>query len=647
MAALQQRAAERALSTVAPYVPAWLATPATYGLAHAAHTAWHDQPGPAMASALLAAAVTWGTSHITPTSAPLWRAHATATVGLATGGIALSAAIDPTSPGALSAWAILGIATPLSWTIRRITRNGGTTSDGPKALTAGDSGLAAQVRALKGVEIGPPAVEGGRVKAPLHVVSPEGDIERVQDATRTIAAALGVGRNSVRVQADPDDAGRAELIVVPRDHLKHTIPWPGPSAPGGSIGDGFAVGLYEDGIPAVFWLNGDPEAGRNATHLGVFGMNGSGKSSGGEVTWADLLTRRDACLWLGDPVKGEQTLGAVRAGGDWVVTDTAGCRDQIRALPDVIAARADQLGRWGHKQWTPDVFETHDMPALVVWWEEAAKLFRDEIGEDITGLLETARSAGVFIVISLQRPSVGIMSGDDREQIGATWCFGVKGSTTAKMALPPEVRAAGAAPEAWANRRAGYAYLVAPGVDEERYATPMRAYRITAEQLAEAVEGYAEIRASLDAVSAAAAGGAYANRHRDATTTTMPAPRQGPAVIVRDTDRLDLPVNHEPDLPEPDVDAPIEVPTTPSITFARPATQEMPREQAVALLRETIVEMNRAGRTEFRPHDLRDVRARVGRARTWVTGELQALVKAGLLEDDGRGNYRIRDLVPA
>ncbi|MEU0940121.1 hypothetical protein [Embleya sp. NPDC005971] len=640
--ALHQRASERALSTVAPYVPAWLAAPATYGLAYGAHTAWHDQPGPAMGTALLAAAFTWGTSRIAPSSAPLWRAHATTTVGLVAGGISLSAAVDPTTPGALSAWAILGIATPLSWTIRRITRNGGTTPGDPKAITAGDQGLAAQVRALKGVDVGPPTVEGGRVKATLRVVSPDGDIEQVQAATRGIAAALGVGRNGVRIQTDPDDAGRAELIVVPRDHLKNTIVWPGPSAAGGSIGAGFKVGLYEDGEPAVFWLNGDPKIGRNATHLGVFGMNGSGKSSGGEVTWADLLTRRDACLWLGDPVKGQQTLRDVAPGVDWVATDTTECRAQIRALPDVISARADQLGRWGHKEWTPEVFDTHGMPAMVCWWEEAAKLFRDEVGEDITGLLETARSAGVFLVISLQRPSVGIMSGDDREQIGAVWCFGVKGSTTAKMALPPEVRADGAAPEAWANRRPGYAYLVAPGVDEERYATPMRSYRITAEQLAQVVEQYAEIRAVLDPVSAQAAGEAYANRRRG---TTVPAARKETTVAARD--EFKLPTNHEPDLPEVDVDEPIEVPDHPSITLAAPAGNEMGREAAVRLLREAIVEMSRAGRTTFRPHDLRDTRAQAGRSRTWVTGELQALVTAGLLEDDGRGTYRIRDLVPA
>lgn len=643
-----RRTTERGISKLGPYIPPWLCAGATYGTAFAAHTAWSTSPGPALATGALAAALTWGTSRVAPTSVPLWRPHATVTVGLVTGGIAASTAIDPTAPGALSAWAILGTAAALSWNIRHATRNGGApTEDGaPKAIT--DGGLAAQVKALKGVKVGPPIVEGGRVRATLRATG-EADIEDVQASTGKIAAALGVGRNSVRVQADPDDASRGELIVVPRDHLKNTIPWPGPSSPGGSIGDGIHLGLYEDGEISRFWFSGDPGEGRNATHLGVFGMNGSGKSSGGETVWGDVLALRDAVLWVGDPVKGEQTLGVAKAGIDWPAVTKPQCRDMIRSLPDVIAARADQLGKWRYKQWTPEVFEAHGMPAMIVWFEEAAALFRDEVGEDITGLLETARSAGVFLVISLQRPSVGTMSGDDREQIGAVWCFGVKGSTTARMALPEEVLAAGAAPEVWANRRPGYAYLVAPGVDDERYPTPMRSYRITSDQLAQVIEEYAETRPILDPVSARAAGDAYAGRSQGTTSVTLPAARKETAVAVRDdTDPIAaVPENHEPDLPDVDADEPIALPDRPSITLAAPARDEMDRDAAVRLLREAIVAINASGRSTFRPHDLRAVRAQVGRCRTWVTGELQALVAAGMLEDDGRGTYSIRDLVPA
>ncbi|MBQ1166137.1 ATP-binding protein, partial [Streptomyces sp. A73] len=69
----------------------------------------------------------------------------------------------------------------------------------------------------------------------------------------------------------------------------------------------------------------------------------------------------------------------------------------------VITARADALGRAGFKNWTPDAFEQLNMPSMIVWIEEAAKFFRE--GTEMEGLVMEARSAGISVIISLQRPS--------------------------------------------------------------------------------------------------------------------------------------------------------------------------------------------------------------------------------------------------
>lgn len=614
--------ANAAVSRIGPYVPPWLCAGATYGLATAAHTAWSTSPGPAMATAALGAALTWATWKMAPDTAPLWRAHSTLTTMACLEGIAVSTAINPATPGALSAWAILGGGTALSWTIRRAVNTAtGQGEQGPKAIT-GD--LVDTVRALKNAKIDRPQVDGGRVRAAIHA---PGGVETIQQSTKEIAAALGVGANAVRVQPDPDDASRAELVVVPRDHLRTMTEWPGPSTPGGSITDPVRVGVYEDGTPAELWFPGDPHAGRNACHYGVYGTNGSGKSSGAELAWAEILTRRDVALMLADPVKGAQTLGAYRESAAWVAMSKDECRGMIRALPDMIAARANQLGEWGYKEWTPDVFARHGMPYIVAWFEESAALFRDEIGDDITGLLETARSAGISIVISLQRPSIGTVSGDDREQISGTLCFGVKQSSTARMCLPSEVLAQGAAPEVWSNRRPGYAYLVGPGVDEDRFATPLRTYRLDPARIAEAVEEWAETRAGFDPVTAAACG-------RSAAAAPARADEPGLAV--------ELPVNHEPDLDDADPDQPIDVPAAPAVAFTEPAAFRMDRDQALDVLAEALEQLRAAGRTTFRPIDLRHVQQRTGYGRTWVTGELKRLVAAGRLEDDDRGTYRFR-----
>ncbi|MBQ1166408.1 conjugal transfer protein TraB, partial [Streptomyces sp. A73] len=71
-----------------------------------------------------------------------------------------------------------------------------------------------------------------------------------------------------------------ELVLVPKDMLTVSAPWPGPSSPGGSITEARVVGRYEDGEPEQVWLPFDEETKRNATHILVAGMNGSAKSTG-------------------------------------------------------------------------------------------------------------------------------------------------------------------------------------------------------------------------------------------------------------------------------------------------------------------------------------------------------------------------------
>ncbi|MBQ1165753.1 conjugal transfer protein TraB, partial [Streptomyces sp. A73] len=72
---------------------------------------------------------------------------------------------------------------------------------------------------------------------------------------------------------------------------------------------------------------------------------------------------------------------------------------------------------------------------------------------------------------------------------------------------------AGARPEAWENRKPGYNYLVAPGVDEERYAMKARTFDPPTDEEIAQVLAHAP-RPPADPITAAAAGEAYANRAR-------------------------------------------------------------------------------------------------------------------------------------
>jgi hypothetical protein len=181
----------------------------------------------------------------------------------------------------------------------------------------------------------------------------------------------------------------------------------------------------------------------------------------------------------------------------------------LSVLPSVIEKRASYLGEKGLDQWVPGC----GLQYLVVWIEEAAKVLRED--DDIADIVQTARSAGVSIVLSLQRPSYTQIPVDVRNQMGAVWCFGVKETADAAFALDEALLDAGADPAAWKNRKPGYSYLEAPGIDDERMVSPLRTWKNQSNaELVDAVHEFDPNRFDLDEVTAAASGKAYRNRTR-------------------------------------------------------------------------------------------------------------------------------------
>jgi hypothetical protein len=305
------------------------------------------------------------------------------------------------------------------------------------------------------------------------------------------------------------------------------------------------------------------------------------------------------------------------------------------------------------------------MPYMVVWIEEAAKFFRN--GTEMEGLVMEARSAGISVIISLQRPSATSMPTDVREQLGGVLCFGVKGSTTADMALPDDVRDSGARPEAWENRRPGYAYLVAPGVDEDRYPTPLRTYRIDDEQIGAALA--IAPRPSADPVTAAAAGEAYANRTRHDADTALTSTDM-PKVVMSKEEEMDeqdqlVSRQAERSILEAagidtdgliDGDSENEIPPTNQVwQFAEPAAgqgRDLTPEEAETELLAILEEFREQGMDTVGPRHFQPFWGegnRLPRSRAWVSGKLNDLADAGihLAETDEIGVYRLLDPEPA
>lgn len=645
-----QRDERTLLQKTVVYLPPWLLAGALWLVAALAHAMWGGNaaalPWVACGLTLATAGLTVLTAKVTSTNKPSQQAHSTGTVAAALAWLTVATIAGPAIHPLIDVWLIGGPSGALSWNIRRLLK--GSDKDGESK--GGDGELFKAVK-LAGAKVrGELDVKPNKVTAPLQLPSGQLSAEDVTKAKNNLASGLSVPQNGVRVTPDPDHFDRATLTVVPRDVLGSPTPWAGASSPAGSVMDPLVVGVYEDGDPVCLWLPGDKNTARNATHVLVMGMNGSGKSHGAKLVWAELLSRSDVVLWAADPSKGKQTFGPVLDGLDWAAMSLDSAQQMVDCLPDVIHARANYLGEQGYDQWVPGC----GLPYLVVWIEEASRVVRDS--DTMIDIAQEARSAGVSLVLSMQRASYDNMPTAVRSQLGAAWCFGVKDLRDAGFALSDEVMEAGANPGAWKNQKPGYAYLEAPGVDMERHPTPLRTYSMADEQLAAVVAEHAPYRAQLDTITARAAGQAYAaaRAHTESeedkdTVTNQPEPAPSAPSNVRKLDPFKGRISEKddrnppelPDDPEPDLDgdADTELPEVPeelNIEFParRPSLTEARR-----LLHDVLIELHARGATEVGPKDIPD---EFPRSRSWISPEMSRLAIAGdvLVETDRDGVYR-------
>lgn len=673
-----------------PFVPPWALGAVVPVLGSIAHTLWGDRPVRTALVALVLAGVTAGLALFVYAISrragrePLVRWHTTLTVILAGMAVTLTTII-----GWSQVWAEiqLGVVAVIAftWNLRRFEalkrerpdKGSGTSQDDvKKALGIGKT------------KIGAAKETGARIEIPVKPGAGE-TVKTIQDALPRVEAATGMLAHRGRV-VPGEMADEATMVLITEDLLKNAIPWPGPSHPGGSIADPIVTGMYEDDVVSQFWFPGDMKTGRAPLMFGVMGMTRSGKTVFGLVAAVEMLTRCDVVLWWADATKGAQTAVAIRSGLDWYVDSVAGTGAMLRALKAVVRARADALGKAGYAQWTPAAYEDSDlrMPYLVVWMEEADELIADS--DLYKWITSKALSAGVSAVVSLQRMSHTNMPTDARANLTGGACFGVRDATDAGFALSDDTMDAGAHPEKWKTSKQGYYFLEAPGIDQDRWPIPQRAYlpmgpqdTSPADMLAPVVEKYAHIRAELDQISVEAADaatkGVYSNRRNKAKKSTA-KPRV--AVVVdsderttpvddneivdaeivsdaEDDDMMDsirdqIPANPEPEAIEgQDATAPIPEPTGPVMEFGGKldaVSQEEAERAFDALIRTMAYEENRDSIS------VNDVVQRYPyRSRPWMSRRLSAVANGDLVIDPGlvlertetAGLYEVRILATA
>lgn len=305
--------------------------------------------------------------------------------------------------------------------------------------------------------------------------------------------------------------------------------------------------------------------------------------------------------------------------------------EQIEAIKRAIPIRTDYLTSKGLDHWVRGC----GINFVIFHLEEAARFAKvDELIE----LVEAARSAGISIVISLQRATNDRLKTSARYNLGGNMCFGVKMKRDASFGLSEYAIEAGASPHMWQDKKPGYHYLEVTGLDATMAGHPLLTDWIDIKRLEDEVDNGSDIRSPLDDVTANALGMAYSayrakvaagetnwqemrrNRGHDGNTWEMGTTLPGTPTI-----QEELPFNVE-------VVQPTETRTVATATYGF----QTPVEETEAYrqhIRDIIADWKVNSKTTFTPGELKGA-GFTGRSDAWISQNLKKLVKDGVLTYD-------------
>lgn len=532
-----------------PHLPPWLCAGGV-GLAGALGSlAWEGSAAAGVGLTLASVALTGVTWWAGKSTGEQRRLHSAITVAAGSAWLTGACLAGPAAGALPDLYLMGGPALALSWNIRMVLRRN---VDGT-ATGSTDKGLLEKV-GLARAQIGATSVEPNRVTAKMALEAGEQTNEDVSKVLPRIASALDLPTSAVRYMANPDSARRGELVIVPEDMLAQVVEWEGPSNLGGSIAEPLVIGRYDDGSALVLWLPGDPEIERNGTHVLIAGGTGSGKGDTALNLMTEILSREDVLLWISDP-KMFQDFRPLLPGIDWAAEGGPDTEVMVEAIKVVIPARTRWLGAHSYRQWIPEAAQQQTsrdhtcrpdgrpcgcpgMPFLVTWMEEAANTLRLMGDDTFTGIAQEARSAGVSLIVSLQRPSYDQMSTSTRASLPSVIALGCDPRDEG-FSLPDTVVDAGAHPGAWGNRRPGYCYVVSPGIPEDRYPSPGRTFAVrhTAIPTMEALARWAQANgATADPITGGAARAVAGQNYPGRPAVDAAAPTLRPAAAEEDTE---------------------------------------------------------------------------------------------------------------
>lgn len=420
------------------------------------------------------------------------------------------------------------------------------------------------------------------------------------------------------VRVEPHHTKRVDLAVIavtPNDPFKQRHDWAGPHKPGETIAEGIGFATSEDSERVEVYLAGNTKLERNGQHHLVMGISGSGKSKAWQAIYGSALCRRDVCIILADPAKGLHFAGPLIEGVTWFIDNDTAAGRLLKRIPQLIIDRQNWLTDRGLDEWEPGC----GLEYLVIHFEEAAGLARYAFIK----LAERARSAGIDLVLSLQRASGDRINTSVRYNLGASMCFGTRDLVDSRFALMEQTILAGANPHTWQNRKRGQFYFESDGIDPAKFSIPNKTDFVTTAAIREAVASGAKYRMTVSDVTAKALGHEFAEYHRDKIAGRKPWLKRDSGLVVP--------------TPEPATQR-VAVAVANGVNDDRVTTKA-----ANAILASWLEEKRANGETSFTFTEAKaELLPRVERSATWLNLRLARLIKMGLLPDkEADNNYRL------
>jgi hypothetical protein len=446
-------------------------------------------------------------------------------------------------------------------------------------------------------------------------------IEEAKKARVDLAQIANKPRSLVHVSETPSGVeGQVDVLILDDDPFKEKYWWQGPEYPGDSIASPITYATYDTGDRPNLYLAG--KDGGSSQHFLTMGMPGTGKSKAWQVIYGTVLNRKEVSVIFGDPAKGMQTGGPLASGLEWFATTEEECMQQIDAVKRAIPVRTDYLTSKGLDHWVRGC----GLNFLIFHLEEAARF--SEVDELIQ-LVEAARSAGISIVLSLQRATNDRMKTSTRYNLGGNMCFGVKMKRDATFGLSEYAIESGATPHMWQDRFKGYHYLEVDGLDVTMAGHPLVSDWIDISRLEQEVDNGASIRTPLDDTTASALGAAYAQYRQkvadNATNWQELRRNRG-----HDGNTWEMGTTIQPELPfsvETSADNEGNATATVRYGFNTPIEETEARRQHV---RDIIEDFKKNGKQSFTVKDVK-LAGFEGRADSFVSSTLQKMVSEGVL----------------